>query len=215
MKEKIAIPLEGAPSIVLLDNGERMTRAKALAAGYRIVDAAAVKNAEVANSVTDAVTRWCVAIECLPEARDRESATAELIASRNPETLTIEQARAFLRGLPTETEETESTEMTTDENDPRAPRRAEIAASMSAFNRERGYRAAQVRVPQPAALSNAEPVKLKRLAEIRLNALHMNGNGHSQEAKSLKVALDTHNSVGTPLNRALAQLGIDASKFAS
>jgi hypothetical protein len=35
-KEKIAVPLDGTPSIVLLSNGERMKRSAAKAQGWKI-----------------------------------------------------------------------------------------------------------------------------------------------------------------------------------
>ncbi|MGY3589016.1 hypothetical protein ACVIGB_002029 [Bradyrhizobium sp. USDA 4341] len=208
MKEKIAIPLDGVPSIVLLDNGSRMTSVKAVAAGYRIVDASAIKSAEAANVVVDAVSRWRLAIECLPEATERAAATAELLASRNPETLTVEQARAFLRGLPLETEHTEQTEdtMTTD---PRAERLAEIERSMSTFNKNNGHAGKDLR----ANIADIDPARLRRLAEIKLNAMNSNGRMTS-DFKKLKLALDTHSRLGGDFSRVLAQAGVNAQSLA-
>ncbi|MGY3618414.1 hypothetical protein [Bradyrhizobium sp. USDA 10063] len=211
-KIKTAIPLDGTPSIVLLDNGDRMKRDKAIAAGYKIVDAAAVQSAEAANVSVDAYGSWRTAITCLPEARERQAAAAELIANRNHQNLTIDQARAFLRGLPVETEQSDTTEENTmNTNDPRAVRLAEISNSMAAYNRNNGY---NVKAPQVSA-SDVEPGKLKRLAEIRLGAMDASGRGTSQEARSLRLALNTHETVGTPLSRLFAQLGVDTSKFLS
>jgi hypothetical protein len=204
---KTAIPFKNDPGMCLLDDGRHVSAAKARSEGYQIGGTG--ERSESADSFVS----WRLAIECLPEARERAAATAELIASRNPETLTVEQARAFLRGLPVETEPTETSETMTTNDDPHAARRAEIAASMAAFNKSRGYAPKSQSRPQPVALSNIEPAKLKRLAEIRLNALHMNGHGNSQEAKTLKLALDTHDIVGTPLARAFVQLGVDTSKL--
>ncbi|WP_338687763.1 hypothetical protein V5279_22575 [Bradyrhizobium sp. 26S5] len=211
MKEKIAIPLDGTPSVVVLDNGERMTRRKAITAGYRIVDASAIKSAEAANVLTDAIHRWRLAIECLPEAAERAAATAELLASRNPETLTVGQARAFLRGLPVETNHTEQTEETlTANDDPRAVRRAEIARSMNAFNKNNGHAGKDLRVD----IKDIDPARLRRVAEIRLNAMEMNGRSMTAEFKKLKLALDTHSAMGGDFSRALAQAGVDAQSLA-
>ncbi|MFU0608744.1 hypothetical protein, partial [Klebsiella pneumoniae] len=132
------------------------------------------------------------------------SATAQLLTSRSPENLTVEQARALLRGLPVETDHTETTEettMTTD-TDPRAARLAEIERSMSAFNKSRGHAGKTIR----ADANDIDPVRLKRLAEMRYSAMYTSGRGHTQEAKTLKHALDTHDTTGTPLSRAFAQL---------
>ncbi|ERF85893.1 MAG: hypothetical protein C207_01068 [Bradyrhizobium sp. DFCI-1] len=152
------------------------------------------------------------AISQLSEAQQRPSAAAELLTSRSPDTLTVEQARAFLRGLPVETEHTDTTEeattMTTD-TDPRATRLAEIVRSMSAFNKSRGHAGKTIRTDA----NDIDPARLKRLAEIRYSAMYASGRGHTQEAKTLKHALDTHDTTGTPLSRVFAQLGFDTSKL--
>ncbi|MGY4570793.1 hypothetical protein [Bradyrhizobium sp. USDA 3256] len=210
MKEKIAIPLDGTPSVVVLDNGERMTRPKAIAAGYRIVDASAIKSAEAATVLTDAISRWRLAIECLPEATARAAATAELLASRNPETLTVEQARAFLRGLPVETENTEQQTEDTMTTDPRAERLAEIERSMNAFNRNNGHAGKDLR----AKIADFDPARLRRLAEIKLNAMEANKQGMTSDFKKLKLALDTHSRLGGDFSRVLAQAGVDAQSLA-
>jgi hypothetical protein len=51
--------------------------------------------------------------------------------------MSVEAARAFLRGLPTEQLEEELTK-TTNNDDPRAARMAEITNSVAAFNKCRG-----------------------------------------------------------------------------
>ncbi|MDA9523052.1 hypothetical protein XI06_22920 [Bradyrhizobium sp. CCBAU 11434] len=146
----------------------------------------------------------------MTEARERPAATVELLTSRTPETITVDQARAFLRGLPVETENTDTTEETmTTNDDPRAARLAEIRHSMNAFNKSNGRSV----TPVCADAKDIEPAKLKRLAEIRFSALHAKGQGHSQEARDIRTALATHEKVGTPLAQAFAQLDFDASKL--
>lgn len=163
-----------------------------------------------AVSGSDQKASWRSAILAAPEAKDRPSATVELVTSQTPETLTLDQARAFLRGLPVETEQTHTTEETmTTNDDPRTARLAEIGRSMNAFNKMNGHAGKVIR----ADVKDIEPAKLKRLTEIRLSALSASGRGHHQEAKLLRLALSTHDSVGTPLSRVFAQLGVDTSKL--
>ncbi|WP_407194295.1 hypothetical protein [Bradyrhizobium sp. STM 3566] len=166
-----------------------------------------------AVSRPDPKASWRSAIFTSPEAKERPSATAELVTSRTPENLTVDQARAFLRGLPVETEHTDTTEETmTTNDDPRAARLAEISNSMAAFNKNMGYGASKT--PMKATTpANVEPAKLKRLTEIRLAAMEASGRGRTQEAKTLRLALETHDRVGTPLSNVFAQLGIDAAKL--
>jgi hypothetical protein len=163
------------------------------------------------SSKPDPKSAWRSSIFALNEARERPGATAELLTTRTPDTLTVEQARAFLRGLPVESDQTETTETMTTETDPRAARLAEISNSMAAYNKSMGHTAKTK--DQPPALSNVEPAKLKRLSELRLAALHANGHANTQEYKKLNLALDTHNRVGTPLSRVFSQLNIDESSF--
>lgn len=201
---RIAAALAYDADKVITARGVVLDRKEAVKAGFKI---------DAADQSTP--RSWRSSIMTSPEAKGRPAATAELLTSRTPETLTVDQARAFLRGLPVETEPTETPETMTTNTDPRAARLAEISGSMAAYNRSMGHRGKPKIAHQAAAPSNIEPAKLKRLAEIRLNALHMNGHGHTQEAKTLRLALDTHNTVGTPISRIFAQLGIDAAKFAS
>lgn len=210
---KTALPLEGTPSIVLLSNGERMKRARAEALGYTIVGSTPKTESAAPNPALDAFNTWKSRIAYLPEAQERPAALAELLSTHNQTTLDVSKARAFLRGLPLEqTETTEETMSTND--DPRADRRAELAGSIQAFNRSRGYAQPQSAATRPASTpSNVEPEKLKRFAEIRFNALQMNSQGSSQEAKKLKCALDAHATTGAPLSRLLAQLEVDTSKL--
>lgn len=213
-KEKLAVPLDFMPSIVALNNGERMSRKEAKAKGYKIYgepEEVAPDAAITAKSAAHA--SWRGAVLLLPEARDREAAATEIVNTHTEHTMTVANARAFLRGLPTETTE-ETTTMTTDTNanPERAARLAEIQSGMAAFNKGRGYKSAPNVALRPVQeRTDIEPVKLQRLTEIRLKGLCQNGRDNSEEAKILRNALDTHHRVGTPLNRALAQHGFDAA----
>lgn len=242
MTDKIAVPLSGNPSVVVLDNGERLPRGRALQAGYRIVDAATLARLDDETTRANVLPAWRAHVSQLPEAQARPSAGAQLIEQQP--LMSIDRVRAFLRGLPVETEETNTMEETMNTNhDPaRAARLAELTVSVSSFNRDRGWTKPQAVAPKPtAAVSNAEPEKLKRLAEIegsvtafnrerhgtnggaaarpalkqlaqnRLDNLTTAGKGRSEEAKSLRLALDAHNSTGAPLERTLMPLGISAA----
>ncbi|MDX3966040.1 MAG: hypothetical protein QHD01_05505 [Bradyrhizobium sp.] len=202
--ERLAMPHPYESDRVVLARGTVVSRETAETAGFTIGERAAVSDARGPRG-------WRSAIMTLAEAKDRPSATAELLTSQTSETFTVEQARAFLRGLPVETEHTETTEETTmtTNDDPHAARRAEIARSMNAFNKSRGYECKATRVD----VKDIEPAKLKRLAEIKYSALHASGKGMTQEAKLIRLALDTHDKIGTPLVQTLAQLGVDASKL--
>lgn len=196
--------------------GYMVTTATAKQMGFAVSKIASPRVTTAPPSRPDPQSTWRSAIMTSPEAKERPAATAELLTTRTPETLTVEQARAFLRGLPIEAEQTETPDTMTTNDDPRAKRLAEIAAIGPALNKAMGYtseRPQPAKASQPAALSNVEPARLKRLAEIRLNALQMNGHGLTQEAKALKLALDTHATTGFPLARALAQLSVDTSKL--
>lgn len=211
MNDKIAIPLNGAPGVVLLDNGERTTRKNALKAGYRIADAASLARADSEHSGITPLSAWRSQVTSLPEAQGRPSAAAQLIEAQP--LMSLERVRSFLRGLPIEQTETTEETMKTDD-DPYAARRAQISGSAQAFNRSRGYAQPHSAAPKPVpAVSGVEPEKLKRFAEIRFSALQMNGHGHTQEAKKLKCALDAHATTGAPLSRLLAQLGVDTAKL--
>jgi hypothetical protein len=214
VKEKIAVPLEGVPSIVLLNNGERMTRKEALAKGWKIhgePDATAPDNENAAT--LKAHKAWRSSVLALPEARDRESAAVEIIMTQTAETMPVASARAFLRGLPTETKE--ETTVTTD-TDSRAARKAEIANSMSAFNKHNSYQG-NARAAAMSPLASTDPTKLKRLAEIRLGALtHRMERGEiavANEHKKLAYAMSVHSQTGLPLATVFTQLGVDTSKM--
>lgn len=212
-KTKTALPLDGTPSVVLLSNGERMKRNRAETLGYTIIGSTRNTEGTAPNTALDAFNTWKSQVSHLPEAQERPAALAELLSTHNHTSLDVGKARAFLRGLPIEQTENPEEIMTTND-DPRAARRAEIAGSIASFNRDRGWTKPQSAAPKTApAASSVEPEKLKRLAEIRFNALQMNSQGHTQEAKKLKCALDAHATTGAPLGRLLAQLEVDTSKF--
>ncbi|WP_291843000.1 hypothetical protein [Bradyrhizobium sp.] len=170
----------------------------------------------VAPVSSPAIRAWRSAIFNSPEAKGRDDATVELVVKHSPQTLSVDDARAFLRGLPLETSEPPKAPKVTKTNeDPRAARKAELAASMASFNEGRGY-AAQRQTPTTGAptLTGIEPAKLKRLAELRLNALET-GQAHrvGDEAKKLRYALQVHDQTGLPLANVFAQLGVDTSKI--
>lgn len=215
-REKIAVPLEGTPSVVLLNNGERMKRSTAKAQGWKIYgepDAAAPDDANAA--LKDLHTAWRTSVLALPEARDRESAAVEIVTTHTAETMTVANARAFLRGLPVETKDEPNVTNTTDNPNPeRSARLAEINGSVSAFNKDRGYgaggTAAQMRVG--VSLGGTDQTKLRRLSQIRLNALE-NGTAHevsAGETKKLRYALSVE---GMALSDVFAQLAVDTSKL--
>jgi hypothetical protein len=102
-REKIAVPLEGAPGVVVLNNGDRMKRSTAKAQGWKIYgepDATASDNETTAKLTAD--RSWRGAVLALPEARDRGAAATEIVNTHTEHTMSVFSARAFLRGLPTE-----------------------------------------------------------------------------------------------------------------
>jgi hypothetical protein len=216
-REKIAVPLEGTPSVVLLNNGERMKRQAAIAAGYKIhgePDAAAQDDGNAAT--LKAHKAWRSSVLALPEARERESAATEIVNTHTEHTMSVITAREFLRGLPTETTE-ETTTMTTDTNanPERAARLAEINGGAQAFNKQRGYGArtnAPASQSRGASLADVDQTKLRRLSQIRLNALE-SGTAHEAsagETKKLRYALSVQ---GMALSDVFAQLNVDTSKL--
>lgn len=215
-REKLAVPLEGTPSVVLLDNGERMRRSTAKAQGWKIYgepDATAPNNANAA--LKDQHKAWRSSVLALPEARDRESAAVEIVTTQTADTMTVANARAFLRGLPTEQTQEETSMPTDNANPERAARLAEINGGMQAFNKQRGY-GARTNVPasqsRSASLAGVDETKLRRLAEIRLNALEScTAHGASAgEAKKLRYALQVRDMA---LSDVFAQLAVDTSKL--
>ena len=218
-KDKLAMPDPAYPSIVTLADGTRMKRAAAKAQGYKIVgepDATAPGDSNAA--VMKAHNDWRCSVLALPDARDREAAAAEIVNNHTEHTMPVANARAFLRGLPTEQSQEETNTMTTnaDANSERTERLAQIQSGMKAFNKGRGYSEPRVRSAQAApSLSEVEPAKLKRLAEIRLNALESNsaGEASANETKKLRYALQVHAETGMPLLNVFSQLNVDTSKL--
>lgn len=213
MNQKIAIPDPSYPSIVTMGDGKRMSREDAKAKGYAIYGEIADVQSDLNAKISADERAWRSAIMLLPDARDRPAATAELLTSQTSDTLPLAAARAFLRGLPTE--HTERTQNVVTPHDPSAARRVEIQASMAGFNRSMGYtgKRAPIAAGPSAAASINDPVKLKRLAEIRLTALAMRDDAQaSNDSRKLKCALDSHNATGASLATFMAQLGVD-TKF--
>lgn len=218
IREKLAVPLEGMTSVVVLNNGERMKRTTAKAQGYKIVgepDAVGPNNETTQRRAAHA--SWRSAVLLLPEARDREAAAAEIVNNHTEHTMPVANARAFLRGLPTEQSQEETTMPTNvDANPERTERLAQIQSGMKAFNKGRGYSQPRVAAaPKGPSLSGIEPTKLKRLAEIRLNALESNSasEASASETKKLRYALQVHAETGMPLLNVFSQLGVDTSKL--
>jgi hypothetical protein len=170
----------------------------------------------------DPRSSWRSSIITSPEAKDRPEATAELVLSQSEATISVDAARAFLRGLPVESEHTDTTEgtMTTD-TDPKAARLAEIKGSMAVFNASQGRHSGTVKIADGVTFSatrgystqpmqgEVDPAKVRRLAEIRYSTMMGNGKAHTTEAKKLKLALDTNATMGTAIDVALAQVGFD------
>ena len=217
-REKLAVPLEGVPSVVVLNNGERMTRKDALAKGYKIhgePDAAAPDDGNAAT--LKAHKAWRSSVLALPEARDREAAATEIVNTHTEHTMSVANARGFLRGLPTETTTEETITMTTDANvnPERAARLAEINGGMQAFNKQRGY-GARANSPAPqscgSSLAGMDQAKLRRASEIRLNALEsgMAREASAGETKNLRYALSVQ---GMALADVFAQLNVDTSRL--
>lgn len=207
----------GSKMVQLVDKGTVVERTEAEALGYTvsasIAPAAPVSSGHVASANGPGIERrsWRAAIIASPEAKGRDNATAELLVKHSPDTLSTDEARAFLRGLPTEQPEPKASKVTNTDIDPRAARISEINGSMAEFNRNRGFTTR--RAETPSAHITIEPTKLKRLAELRMAALEA-GNSASAEAKKLRYALQVHDQTGSPLATIFTQLGVDASKFA-
>jgi hypothetical protein len=211
-REKIAVPLDFQPSIVALNNGERMTRKEAKAKGWKIYgEPDEVATPKAGEDSLRAHKVWRSTILGMPEARERESAAVEIVTTQNRETMTIESARAFLRGLPTEQTQ-EETSMPTNDTDPRAARLAEIEGGMKAFNKGNGHGARANATPSRSSLAGMDQSRLRRLAEIRLNALENNvaHEASAGETKKLRYALQV---TGMELSAVFAQLAVDTSKL--
>jgi hypothetical protein len=217
-REKIAVPLDGMPSVVVLNNGDRMKRGTAKAQGWKIYGEPDATAPDDANAATLKAHRaWRSSVLALPEARERESAAVEIVTTHTADTMSVANARAFLRGLPVETkDEPNVTTNTTDNANPeRAARLAEINGGMKAFNKQRGYGArtnAPASQSRGASLADVDQTKLRRLSQIRLNALE-NGTAHEAsagETKKLRYALSVE---GMALSDVFAQLNVDTSKL--
>ena len=207
----------GSNKVQLIDKGIVMDRADAVAMGYTVsaaIAATAAAPANVAPVDGPALKKsaWRAAIIGSPEAKGRDNATAELLTKHSPETLSVDDARAFLRGLSTEQPERIVLNVTTN-TDPRAARIAEINSSLGAYNKSRGF-GPRTQAAATQSLANIEPTKLKRLAELRLNAVETaQAHGADGEAKKLRYALQVHDTTGLPLANVFSQLGVDTSKI--
>jgi hypothetical protein len=202
---------ESEDLVLTAERNVTMKRSVALANGFELV----------APTKSHLKAAWRSAIMKSPEASDRPSAAAELLSTQSSETLSVESARAFLRGLPTEQREEPTPVTTNHQPDPRAARLAEIEMSMAAYNRGKGRghgRGGQsLEVAKSLADASADPVKLKRMTEIRANAIALRiqqGEAHlTSEYKNLNCVLQAHDQTGAPLATLMGQMGIDASKI--
>jgi hypothetical protein len=205
--ERTASPHPHEPDSVVLPRGQVVSLDTAKSAGFTV-------SALASEIAADPNREWRSEILSSPEARDRASATVELVTTQSPTTMTAANARAFLRGLPVETKEEDATTMTTNAHPERAARLAEIEGSMNAYNKSQGHaaRANTATQSRGASLAGVEQAKLRRLAEIRLNALESNmaREASSNEAKKLRYALSV---TGMPLSAVFAQLNVDTSKL--
>jgi hypothetical protein len=207
--ERTATPHPHETDMAILPRGQVVSLDSAKSMGFTV-------SARAPEATADPNRSWRSAILSAPEAIDRASATVELITTQSPATMSVANARAFLRGLPTETTE-ETTTMTTDTNanPERAARLAQISANAKAFNKQRGYGAganAPASQLRGASLAGVDPAKLRRLAEIRLSALE-NCTAHEAsagETKKLRYALSVQ---GMALSDVFTQLNVDTSKL--
>jgi hypothetical protein len=214
---RTATPHPHEKDLVLIARGATAERAKAIEAGFTVDESAVSPSATGSISAKSAAhASWRGAVLALPDARERGFAAAEIVNTHTEHTMSVANARAFLRGLPTETTE-ETTTMTTDTNanPERAARLAEINGGMRAFNKQRGYgarvntTASQSRGASPA---DVDQTKLRRLSQIRLNALE-SGTAHEAsagETKKLRYALSV---TGMALSDVFAQLNVDTSRL--
>lgn len=217
-KQMVATEHPDDPNTVTLHlgggRGLKTSRLTAMRDGYTIL-----KPGELARPAAPTVSQnerqWRAAIMNAPEARNRPSATAEILACHTSHSMTFDSARAFLRGLPVEKQEAKAP--VTIKDDPRNARREEIRGSMAAYNKAQGFGAVRSRAA-PAA-SAVDPTKLKRLAEIRLAALDMRSDGGDasarREQKNLRYALSVHSQTGLPLATVFTQMGVETSKMLS
>lgn len=206
--------------MIALDSGAVLSLEVAEAKGYAVSDEYGyhTPNAPAPAASLPILSDWHREIMQSPEAKGRDNAVAEILVKHSPETLSVDDARAFLRGLPIEkADKPKASNMTN--TDPKAARLAEIAQSMQSFNRDSGY-VAKPLAPEHARVLAARaernnPDMLKRKAEIRLAALSTrDGARRSEEQKALAYALnELHGNQGMPLAKAFARLGVDTSKF--
>lgn len=211
---KTAIPHPHEAELVVTERCT-LSRYQADRLGFTVV------KAEQVRASADPARAWRTAVMQLPEANSRPAATAELLTSQSHASMTVDAARAFLRGLPVEQTEAPKAVTTTTQNDPRAARLAEIEMSMKDFNRSKGYSGGRtgqgLAVSASLAAAAADPVKLKRLTEIRADALALriqHGDSHlASEHKKLTAVLDAHDKTAAPLASLMTQMGIDASQI--
>lgn len=107
MTFKIAVPLDNIPTVCTLPDGSRMNTARAKNLGYQIADRASLEASVHAGQAPKNRTmakrlEYVKAIEALPEARNRPSAASGIWANHTLETMPLDRAASFLRGMPEE-----------------------------------------------------------------------------------------------------------------
>ena len=202
-------------NMVLIPGGQTETALQAKRDGYEIVEYSSTAFMP-SNAVTNpqlSEKNWRSSLMSIAEGRTRPSALAELLHTQSSASLPFESARAFLRGLPHE--QPEGPEAVTTASDPKATRLAEIDASMATFNKNNNVYGGKKPAAVVSSLSVTEPLRLKRLAEIRLGAittrLERGESALSGEQKKLAYALSVHDQTGLPLATVFTQLGVDTS----
>ncbi|QDM17550.1 hypothetical protein [Tardiphaga sp. vice278] len=192
--------------LLLSSRGLTLTPAQAATAGFTVAP-------QATNVETLPETTWRSSLMSIAEGRTRPSALAEILHTQSSASLPFESARAFLRGLPHE--QPEGPEAVTTASDPKATRLAEIDASMATFNKNNNVYRGKKPAAVVSSLSVTEPLRLKRLAEIRLGAittrLERGESALSGEQKKLAYALSVHDQTGLPLATVFTQLGVDTS----
>ena len=157
MNDRVAVPLEGFPSVCTLPNGNRLETALAIKRGFAIADRSKLGNT-VATAVkpkTDISARiaYLTAIEALPEAASRPAAAAVIWSKYTMETMPPERAASFLRGLPTETKPVAS-----------APSRL-TATDIAVFKRKVELRIVGLNMKADAGNNQPARVEARRLSE--------------------------------------------------
>lgn len=207
--DKIATVHPHKQGLAVLQHGVVVTEETAKAIGYAVKERASA----VAPAPLSPHRAWRAAIVSSAEAHARPDAAAELVMSQTEATMSVDAARAFLRGLPAEQVKS-APPVAKPAPDTRATRLAEIAQSTTLLNKNNGHKP---KAGSSVSTESLDPSKLKRLAEIRLAALTQRMEqgelAVAHEHKKLVYAFSVHNQTGMPLAAAFKQLSVDTSKM--